>query len=165
MYTPEKVYHISSYNYDYVMYSILTESYDQGLLNKPSYMPSPFLVLEISLNQSKCTKHLISFLRHCRFLQVILVGNIFCIVNALTHTMYMLDDAMGIPVYMQVWKVGNDMWLEQHKIMYIMCRHVWFIVDANGYSPTLYMLVSGHLSHFKGRNIVNATCIHQVTNP
>ncbi len=44
---------------------MLTESYDQGLSNKPSYMLSPFLVLEISLKQSKSTKHLIGFLRHC----------------------------------------------------------------------------------------------------
>ena len=47
------------------MCSMLTESYDQGLSNKPSYMLSPFLVLEISLKQSKSTKHLIGFLRHC----------------------------------------------------------------------------------------------------
>ncbi len=31
-------------------------------------MPSPFLVLEISLKQSKSTKHLIGFLRHCIWL-------------------------------------------------------------------------------------------------
>ncbi len=48
------------------MCSILTESYDQGLSNKPSYMFLSILVLEISLKQSKSTKHLTGFLRHCR---------------------------------------------------------------------------------------------------
>jgi hypothetical protein len=65
MYTPEKVYHISLYNNNYIMYSILTECHNQGLLNKPSYMFLPFLVLEVLLEQSKCSKHLTGFLRHC----------------------------------------------------------------------------------------------------
>ena len=46
------------------MYSILTESYNQGLLNKPSYMFFPSLVLEISPEQSKYSKYLTSFVRH-----------------------------------------------------------------------------------------------------
>jgi hypothetical protein len=66
VYTPENVYHISLYNVHYVMYSILTESYDQGLLNKPRYIFLPSLVLEVVLKQSKCSKHLTGFLRHCR---------------------------------------------------------------------------------------------------
>ena len=65
MYTPENVYHISLYNDNYVMYSILTESHDQGLLNKPSYMFLPSLVLEILPEHSKHSKHLTGFLRHC----------------------------------------------------------------------------------------------------
>jgi hypothetical protein len=65
VYILEKVCHISLYNYAYAMYSILTEHYDQGLLKKPSHMFLFFLVLEISLKQSKSTKHLTSFLRHC----------------------------------------------------------------------------------------------------
>jgi hypothetical protein len=48
------------------MYSILTESHDQGLLNKPSYMFLPSLVLEILPEYSKRSKHLTGFLRHCR---------------------------------------------------------------------------------------------------
>jgi len=67
VYTLEEVYHISSYNYDYIICSILTESQDQGLFNKPGYMLSPILFLEISLKQSKSTKHLIGFLRHCKY--------------------------------------------------------------------------------------------------
>jgi hypothetical protein len=47
------------------MCSALTERYDQGLSNKPSYMLLSFLVLEIFLKQSKSTKHLTGFLRHC----------------------------------------------------------------------------------------------------
>jgi len=47
------------------MYSILTESYDQGFLNKPSYIFLPSLVHEVSQDQSKSSKHLTSFLRHC----------------------------------------------------------------------------------------------------
>jgi len=64
VYTPEKVYHISLYNDHYVMYSILTESYDQELLNKPSYMVLLSLVLKVLPEQSKCSKHLTGFLRH-----------------------------------------------------------------------------------------------------
>ena len=64
MYTPEKVYHISLYNDHYVMYSILTESYDQELLNTPSYMFLPSLVCKVLLEQSKCSKYLTGFLRH-----------------------------------------------------------------------------------------------------
>ena len=65
MYTLEKVYHISLCNDNYVMYSILTESHDQGLLNKPSYMFLPSLVLEILPEHEKHSKHLTGFLRHC----------------------------------------------------------------------------------------------------
>ena len=48
------------------MYGILTESYDQGLLNKPSYTFLFSLVSEVLPEQSKCSKHLTSFLRHCK---------------------------------------------------------------------------------------------------
>ena len=68
MYTPEEVYHISLYNDYYVKYSILTESYDQELLNKPSYMFLPSLGHKILPEQSKCSKHLTGFLRHCMFI-------------------------------------------------------------------------------------------------
>ena len=47
------------------MYSILTESHDQGLLNKPSYRFLSSLVLEIFPEHSKSSKHLTGFLRHC----------------------------------------------------------------------------------------------------
>jgi hypothetical protein len=47
------------------MYSIQTESDDEGLLNKPSYMLLPSLVHEVSPEQSNSSKHLTSFLRHC----------------------------------------------------------------------------------------------------
>jgi hypothetical protein len=66
VYTPEKVYDISLYNHYDVMYSILPESYDQELLNKPSYMFLPSLVPKILLEQSKSSKHLTGFLRHCK---------------------------------------------------------------------------------------------------
>jgi len=49
----------------YRLHDILTESYDQGCLNKPSYMFLPSLALEVLPEQSKCSKHLTGFLRHC----------------------------------------------------------------------------------------------------
>jgi len=43
------------------MYSIRTERYDPGYLNKPRYMFLPSLVHEVSPEQSKYLKHLTGF--------------------------------------------------------------------------------------------------------
>jgi hypothetical protein len=45
------------------------------------------------------------------------------------------------------------------------CRHVWFIADTDEHSPTSYVLMSGHLGCFEGRNIVDAKHVHQLADP
>ena len=54
------------------------------------------------------------------FTQIIVVRNVLCAVNMPTHTMYVLDDVLGRPVYVRLWKIGDDMWPEEHEIRYIM---------------------------------------------
>ena len=49
--------------------------------------------------------------------QVKLVGNILSVEKSSTHTGYVLDDALGSPVHVRVWKVGNETWPEQHELM------------------------------------------------
>jgi len=59
--------------------------------------------------------------------QIVLVGNIITVENFPTHTGYMLDDAMGKPVHVRVWKVGNNRGLDLHEIWWVMRTHsVWY---------------------------------------
>ena len=55
-----------SKNYPIAIYSICLQSYNWGLSNKPKYIMYYGLGIEILLKQCKSTKHLISFLRHCK---------------------------------------------------------------------------------------------------
>ena len=65
--TPETNLYMFLHNYANAVYSISLQSYDIGLSNKPRYILLTVLVLKISPKQSKSTKHLIGFLRHCMF--------------------------------------------------------------------------------------------------
>ena len=66
MYTLGRMLHSALYSYAYIIYSILSQSWDKGLSNKPSYIFSTLLGPEICIKQSKCSKHLKGFLRHYR---------------------------------------------------------------------------------------------------
>ena len=52
------------------------------------------------------------------FTQIIVVENVLCAVNTPTHTMYVLDDVLGRPVYVWLWKIGEDVLPEEHEIRY-----------------------------------------------
>ena len=63
--TLERIPYIFLFNDAMDIYIILTESYDQGLSNKPIYILRNTLVNEIHVEQSKCPKHLKRFWGHC----------------------------------------------------------------------------------------------------
>ena len=65
VYTLGRMLHSTLYSYAYIMYSIPSQSGDKGLLNKPRYIFLTLLGPEIVIKQSKCSKHLKGFLRHC----------------------------------------------------------------------------------------------------
>ena len=47
------------------------------------------------------------------------MGNIVAVTKTATHTEYVLDDGLGIPVYVWVWKVVGDQWPEQYEIKFV----------------------------------------------
>jgi hypothetical protein len=47
------------------------------------------------------------------------VGNVVAVMKTVTHTEYVLDDGLGIPVYVRVWKVVGDQRLEQHEFRFV----------------------------------------------
>ncbi len=68
VYTLGRMLHISWCSYAYIMRSIPLQSCDKGLSNKPSCISWTLVVPQIFIKQSKCSKHLNSFLRHCRYI-------------------------------------------------------------------------------------------------
>jgi hypothetical protein len=61
-------------------------------------------------------------------LQVTVVGNILAVENSATHTTYILDDRMGTPVRVCVWKKADDVWPEQYQlrfVVYSLTEHSW----------------------------------------
>jgi hypothetical protein len=97
------------------MYSIQTERYDQGRLNKPSYMFLPSLAHEVSPEQSKCSKHLTGFLRYCMSMEsyhhycvltvfkVMLIRKVAGMLQQVGKCIYLIVDDTGPPIQVHRW--------------------------------------------------------------
>ena len=93
-----------------------------------------------------------------------MVGNVVAVMKTATHTEYVLDDGLGIPVYVRVWKVVRDQWLEQDEIKFVVqfCYDLTIFTDKC--RPFAYAFVLGNVARFGGKKVVDATRLREVTD-
>ena len=92
------------------------------------------------------------------------MGNIVAVMKTVTHTEYVLDDGLGIPIYVRVWKVIGDQQLEQHEFKFVVQTRHDMSVFTNECRPFSYVFVYGHVSRFGGKKVVDATQVCEVTD-
>jgi hypothetical protein len=92
------------------------------------------------------------------------MGNVVAVMKTVTHTEYVLDDGLGIPIYVRVWKVIGDQQLEQHEFKFVVQTRHNMSVFTNECRPFSYVFVYGHVSRFGGKKVVDATQVCEVTD-
>ena len=92
------------------------------------------------------------------------MGNVIAVMNSVTHTEYVLDDGLGTPVYVRVWKVAGDQRPEQYQLKFVVQTPHELSPFANMCRPFAYVFVLGNLGRFGGKKVVNATHVCEVTD-
>jgi hypothetical protein len=92
------------------------------------------------------------------------VGNIVAVTKTVTHTEYVLDDGLVIPIFVWVWKLVGDQWLEQHEFKFVLetPRDLMHFTDVC--RPFTYVFIFGNLCQFGGKKVVDATRVCEVTD-
>jgi hypothetical protein len=84
--------------------------------------------------------------------------------KTVTHTEYVLDNGLGIPVYVRVWKVIDDQWPEQYEFKFVVQTYYDMSVFTDECRLFSYVFVFGHVSHFGGKKVVDAMQVREVTD-
>ena len=92
------------------------------------------------------------------------MGNIVAVTKTTTHTEYVLDDGLGIPVYVRVWKVVGDQWPEQHEIKFVVQFRYDLMILTDKCRLFAYVFILGNLGRFGGKKVIDATRLHKVTD-
>ena len=90
------------------------------------------------------------------------MGNIVDIMKTATHIEYVLDDGLGTPIYVWVWKLIGDPRLEQHELRFILKLGDELYSVADLCRPFAYVFIYRNLIQFGGKKVVDAIWLYEV---